>query len=56
MAHPNPLVYKLNAYFAVLIITIIGSGATLIIVRVADASSMFLGGPGAAASYSAFAK
>jgi len=56
MPRPNPLVYKLNAYFAVLIITIIGSGATLIIVRVADASSKYLGGPGAAASYNALAE
>lgn len=31
---------KINSYFAVLIITIFGAGATLIIVHVADSSAV----------------
>lgn len=36
---------KINAYFAILVITIAGAGATLLIVRVATAdTSIFLSG------------
>lgn len=35
----NPLTYRLNAYFAVLAITIIGGGATLLIVHIATDST-----------------
>lgn len=33
----NPLTYKVNTYFAVLLVTIIGSWASLTIIRVAYA-------------------
>jgi hypothetical protein len=35
----NPLTNQINAYFAVLIITVFGSGATLLIVHIANAST-----------------
>lgn len=33
------MMYKINSYFAVLIITIFGAGASLIIIHVADSTT-----------------
>jgi hypothetical protein len=37
----NTLTHRVNTYFAVLLITIFGSGAALIIMRVANSSTVF---------------
>ncbi|MGH7175000.1 MAG: hypothetical protein ACREGR_01405 [Minisyncoccia bacterium] len=36
----NPLTYRVNAYFAVLILTIFGAGASLVIIHVANAANV----------------
>lgn len=43
----NPLAYQLNTYFSMLIVTVIGAGAALIIVHVGTSATMFAAQSGA---------
>jgi hypothetical protein len=49
----NPLVYRVNSYLAVLIVTIFGAGASLIIIHIANAAPIFAAPAGFADELSA---